>query len=224
MMGGGPAPETLAGPDGDGRPRRRSSWILLTVMLVIVLAGGGTAAAFVLSGNHGAKHPQAGGTSKPPPAATTTPATPTPSPTTASPSPTKTPGLVQVAPSVAGNPQTPQIAAMLSTYFSAINARDYTAYYALLSPQQQQQISQSQFSKGFASTKDLGETLQSLSAGPGGTTVASVTFTSHQNPANSVDGHQSCTRWRISLYLQHSGNGYVIAKPPSSYHASYAAC
>ena len=124
---------------------------------------------------------------------------------------------------MAGNPQTPQIAAMLSTYFSAINARDYTAYYALLSPQQQQQISQSQFSKGFASTKDLGETLQSLSAGPGGTTVASVTFTSHQQPTASPK-HTSCNLWTISLYLKRQGRDYVIVSPPASYEASVQAC
>jgi hypothetical protein len=223
LMGGGPATETVAGPGGDGGPRRRPPWLLLTVLLVIVLAGGGTAAALVLTSHHGGKNPQASGTTKAAPTTSTSPS-PSQSPTTASPSPSKTPGLIQVAPGVAGNPQTPQIAAMLYMYFNAINSRDYFGYYDLLSPQQQQQTSQSQFSKGFATTKDGSETLQSLSPGPGGTTVAMVTFTSHQNPANSVDGHQSCTRWRISLYLQHVGNGYVIGKPPSSYRAGYSAC
>jgi hypothetical protein len=227
LMGGGQAAETVAGPGRagpgrDGPPRRRPPWVLLTVLLVIVLAGGGTAAALVLTGHHGSKHPQASGKSTTP--APTPAATHTKSPATASPSPTSTPGLVQEAPSVAGNPQTPQIAAMLYMYFSAINSRNYLGYYDLLSPEQQQQTSRSQFSNGFASTKDLSETLQSLSPGPGGTTVATVTFTSHQNPANSVNGHESCTRWRISLYLQHVGNGYVIARPPPSYRASYASC
>jgi hypothetical protein len=224
IMGTGAPTETLAGPGGDSAPRRRPPWVLLTVLLILLLASGGTAAALVLTGHHGAKHPQAGGTTKPPPPPSSTPATPTQTPTTASPSPTSTPGLVQVAPGVAGNPQTPRIAAMLSQYFKAINSRDYFGYYALLSPQQQQQTSQSQFDNGFATTRDGGATLQSLSPGPGGTTVATVTFTSHQNPADSVDRHESCTRWRISLYLQHAGNGYVISKPPPTYRASYAPC
>jgi hypothetical protein len=223
LMSGGPASETLTGPGGDGRPPRRSPWILLTVLIVVVLAGGGTAAAFVLSSHHSAKHPsQAGATSRPP-ASQSPPPTPTQSPTT-SPSPTSTPGQVGVAASVAGNPQTPQIVALLDSYFGAINARNYQAYYALLSPAEQQLTSPSQFSKGFATTKDRRATLQGISAGPDGTTVAAVTFTSHQSPANSVDGHQSCTHWRISLYLQGNGNGYVIGKPPASYHAAYAGC
>src|SRR5579875_2185258 len=228
LMGSGQPAETLAGPGGpagpggNGRPPRRSGWLLLTIMIIVVLAGGGTAAAFVLSSNHSAK-PQASQTTSPPPARP--PPTPTQSPST-SPSPTSSPGQGQVAEaaSVAGNPQTPRIGALLDSYFSAINTRNYPAYYALLSPQERQLTSQSQFSKGFATTKDRKETLQALSAGPGGTTVASVTFTSHQNPANSVDGHQSCTHWHISLYLEQSGNSYVIGKPPSSYHAGYAAC
>ena len=144
----------------------------------------------------------------------------------ATPSPSHTPGQGQVgvAASLAGNHQTPQVVALLDSYFGAINTRNYQGYYALLNPEQQRQTSPSQFSNGFASTKDSGETLTGLSAGPGGTTVATVAFTSHQKPANSVNGHESCTRWQISLYLQRSGNSYLIGKPPSGYHASYGAC
>lgn len=221
----GPGGETLTGPGGDGGPRRSSPWIALAVLLVIALAGGGVAAAVVLASHHGGKHPQASRSTSPPaPPSSSAPPTPTPTPTTASPSPTNTPGLIREAPGVVGNPQTPAIAAMLYLYFNAINHHNFSGYYSLLDPQEQQLTSQSQFNKGFATTRDSGETLQSLSPGPGGTTMASVTFTSHQNPANSVNGHESCTRWRIALYLHHTGNGYLIGKPPPSYRASFGAC
>jgi len=224
MLGGGTPAETLTGPGGGERPRRRPPWILIALLIVVVLGGGATAAAFALSGHHAAK-PSAAATPTKQPTHSSAPATPTVS-ASATPSPTNTPGKgrVGVAASLAGNPQTPQIVALLDSYFGAINTRNYQGYYALLNPQVQRQTSQAQFSKGFASTKDSGETLTGISAGPGGTTVATVTFTSHQNPANSVNGHESCTRWQISLYLQRSGNSYLIGKPSSSYHASYAAC
>jgi hypothetical protein len=218
MLSGGA--ETLTGPGGGERPRRRPPWVLIALLIVVVLGGGGTAAAFVLSGHHAAK-PSAAATPTQQPTHSSAPATPS-----ATPSATSTPGKgrVKVASSLAGNPQAPQIVALLDSYFAAINARNYQGYYALLNPQVQQQTSQSQFSKGFASTKDSRETLTGISAGPGGATVAAVTFTSHQSPANSVNGHESCTTWHISLYLQRSGNSYLIGKPPSSYRASYAAC
>jgi hypothetical protein len=224
MLGSGAAAETLTGPGGGERPRRRPPWVLIALLVVVVLGGGGTAAAFVLSGHHSAK-PSAAATPTSQPTHTSAPATPTQS-VSATPSASNTPGhgQVGVAASLAGNSQTPQIVTLLDSYFGAINTRNYQGYYTLLSPQVQQQTSQSQFSKGFASTKDSSETLTGLSSGAGGTTVAVVTFTSHQKPANSVNGHESCTRWQISLYLQRSGNSYLIEKPPSSYHASYAAC
>jgi hypothetical protein len=224
IMGPGTGAETLTGPGGGDRPRRRPPWVLIALLIVVVLGGGGTAAAFVLSGHHAAK-PSAAATPTKQPTHGSAPATPTTS-ASATPSASRTPGHgpVGVAASLAGNPRTPQIVALLDSYFSDINTRSYMSYYALLNPQVQRQTSLSQFTKGFASTRDSRETLTGISAGPDGATVAAVTFTSHQGLENSVNGHESCTRWHISLYLQRSGNSYLIGKPPSSYHASYAAC
>jgi hypothetical protein len=131
---------------------------------------------------------------------------------------------VTVAASVASGAQTQQIVTLLDTYFGAINAHKYHAYIALLSPQDQQGLTPAKFRSGFASSRDSDETLQSISTAPDGSSVVTVTFTSHQNPAASVTGGQSCTDWRISLYLEQGVSGYIIGKPPSSYHAKYAAC
>jgi hypothetical protein len=218
----GPAPEGMAGKTaGDGRASRRSLRAALIAVIVLVLAGGGTAAALVLSGGHGRV-----GAASPPRHPASHSASPTPTPSSPPPTVSASPGSGQVgvAPSVAGDPQTPQVVALLDSYFGAINAHDYQAYITVLTPQQQQGLTSAQFSQGYASTKDSGETLQDISMAPDGSTVATVTFTSHQNPADSVNGTESCTTWQLMLYLQQTGNGYLIGEQPSSYHAKYAAC
>jgi len=40
-----------------------------------------------------------------------------------------------------------------------------------------------------------------------------VTFTSHQNPAQSYT-HTACTAWTQRLYLVTSGTSYLIGQPP----------
>jgi hypothetical protein len=219
-MGGGPSPGAPPGPGQSGRPSRRPPWVLIA-LLIIVLAGGVGAAAVLLSGGHGhSPSSQATPSNRPSSAAAT------PTHTASSPPASSTPGQgkVGVAASVTGDAQTPQVVALLDRYFNAINTHNYPGYFGLLTTQQQQQISQSQFDKGFASTKDSSETLQTLSAASGGDVTVTVTFTSHQDPADSINGHESCTNWHITMYLQRSGGSYLIGKPPSGYKASYSAC
>lgn len=114
--------------------------------------------------------------------------------------------------------------AFLDDYFTAINTRNYRAYVQLLGPQGQASFTRHQFIQGFRSTVDYDETLQKIATAANGNTVAKVTFTSNQRPADSVNHRESCTRWRISLYLQPAGGGYILGQPPSGYHASYSAC
>jgi hypothetical protein len=201
--------------------------VAIIAVIVLALAGGGTAAALVLTGGHGraSAAPPPRHTPSHTPAPTPTPSAPSPTPSSpaVSPTPTAT-GPVTVAPGVVSDTQTTQIVTLLDSYFGAINSHSYQAYIALLSPQQAQGLTAARFSSGFGSTKDSDETLQGISLGPDGTTVANVTFTSHQNPAASVNGSESCTNWNISLYLEQGGSGYVIGKSPPSYHAGYAAC
>jgi hypothetical protein len=53
--------------------------------------------------------------------------------------------------------------------------------------------------------------------------AASVSFTSHRNPADSATG-TSCTTWDITLYLQTSGTSYLIGSPPPGYQARDQPC
>jgi hypothetical protein len=130
---------------------------------------------------------------------------------------------VQVAPGVASDPAEPQVEAYLNRYFSAINTRNYSAYQSLLDAREQQGNSRSTFDSGFATTKDSNEVLTGIEDTGGGSRTANVSFTSHQSPANSVDG-SACDNWRISLYLVPQGNSYVMTAAPAGYHAAYTDC
>ncbi len=144
-------------------------------------------------------------------------------PASASPS-TQSAGTVAVASAAAQDADAPAVAGFLDRYFAAINSHDYQAYAALLDPQLRQDLTTSQFERGYQSTADTGETLAGTSVAANGDTVAAVTFTSHQNPADSVDHQEACTNWRISLFLENDGSGYLIGPAAAGYHASHEAC
>ncbi|HEY0719247.1 MAG TPA: hypothetical protein VGD68_16665 [Streptosporangiaceae bacterium] len=133
-------------------------------------------------------------------------------------------GTVAVDSSVAQDPDSQAIAAFLDGYFSAINSHDYQSYMSLLSPQEQEEFTEAQFDSGYGSTTDSAETLTGISAAGTGDTIASLTFTSNQDTAQSVDQSESCTNWNISLYLQSNGSSYLIDPPPPDYHATHSAC
>lgn len=85
-------------------------------------------------------------------------------------------------------------------------------------------MTHAQFDQGYRTTADSNETLVGISTASDGDLAAEVTFTSHQNPADSPDQSESCTDWDISLFLAQGGSGYIVDPPPSGYHASYQAC
>jgi hypothetical protein len=131
---------------------------------------------------------------------------------------------VAVAAGAGQDPGAPSVAGFLDQYFAAINSHDYQAYAALLGPDMQQDMTAEQFDSGYRSTADSGETLAGISTAANGDTVATVTFTSHQDPADSVDHKEGCTDWKISLFLEQASAGYLIDQPPSSYHAAHQPC
>ena len=116
-----------------------------------------------------------------------------------------------------------EFTALLDRYFTAINARDYAAYAGLLDRQRRRHETAASFRSGYGSTTDSDETLTAISDTGSGDLAASVTFTSHQKPADSLE-HSSCTRWAITLYLVRHGTGYLIETPPAGYRAYYQAC
>jgi hypothetical protein len=207
------------------------------VAVIVVLAAGGGAYALANSlGKHstaqppsqpstGSSTPAAGGSSagSTPTGGSTSPGGPRQATTPAS-SPSASPGLslVAIGQGVTSTAATPQVETLLSHYFHGINTRDYAEYASTLDPAQQAKQSQSTFQSGYATTTDSGMTLTTLASNGTGL-VATVTFTSHQSPAQSVD-HRPCNTWTLNFYLVPQGTGYLIGPAPSGYQPSHSDC
>lgn len=207
-------------------PRRGRAGLGVALVIVAVLAVGGGAFALVSALTAHKNGTQAGdqstNTAPAQPAASGASATSAASSTAAA-SAGSAGGTVAVAPAAAGDPAAPQVRALLKRYFTAINDHDYAAYSALLDARMRQQNPQSDFATGYATTHDSAETLTSISDAGGGELAATVSFTSHQSPADSID-NSPCTAWTITLYLRPQGSGYLIGTPPPGYHPTHQNC
>jgi hypothetical protein len=208
----------------------------MAAVAVIVLGAAGGAYAVVASQHHGkpAALPTDTGSTATSQAAPTSAASISAAPASAIPasvapatsapaSPTASSGTLAVAAGAASNAAAAQVTALVNRYFTAINQHDYQAYTSLFDQQMQQQNPESSFDSGYDGTSDSAETLKSISDTGSGGVAASLTFTSHQNPANSPD-NSSCDQWSITLFLVPDGGGYLIGTPPSGYQASHDAC
>ena len=118
---------------------------------------------------------------------------------------------VAIAPAVAQNPLARQVAALLRNYFRSINRHDFEEYDGLFVPQLRGSVQN--FNAGYRLTTDSGATLTALSATGPQDLAATVSFTSHQNPADSPD-QAACDTWQVILSLTHVGDGYLIERSP----------
>jgi hypothetical protein len=210
-------------------PSRRGRGLFIAFAAIVVLAAGGGAYALANSlGKHSAQSPSQPSTGNTTFASGTTPASGGSSSAgspkqagsqTASPAPS----LVTIGPGVTSSAAEPQVETLLSHYFHGINTRDYAEYASTLSPAQQAKQSQSTFESGYSTTTDSGMTLTSLASDGSAGLVATVTFTSHQSPAQSVD-HSACNAWTLSFYLVPQGAGYLIGPAPSGYQPTHSDC
>jgi len=219
-------------PGGRSSGGRRGLWI--AVVIVLALAAGGGAYAVVKGLG---KHPTAQSSTPPTghastSAATTAPASPTVSATATASSaastsvtatPTPSPSLVTIDPGVGSNAATPQVEMLLSHYFDGINTHNYAEYSSTLTAQNQANQPQSSFDSGYSTTTDSDMTLTSLTATGGGDLTATVAFTSHQSPSDSVD-NSACNNWTLNFYLVPNGTGYLISPAPTGYQPTYSDC
>ena len=221
----GPELPELPEPPEPKRPAR-SILMALAVLLAVGLAGSGswflvrTIRSHPGPGTHTAAGPVAHPARTPAASASSTPSAASPSPAPSA----ESVGTVAVASAAAQDADASGVADFLNRYFAAINSHDYQSYAALLDAQMRQDLTAAEFNSGYQSTTDSGETLVSTSTAADGDTVAAVTFTSHQNPADSINHQESCTNWQITLFLENGGTGYLIGPAPAGYHASSAAC
>jgi hypothetical protein len=202
------------------RPRGRGLLILLAIVIVLAAGGGAYALATTLGKTTTAQSPPSptAQASTPPASASGTQPSGGTSPSasrspSASPTPSPALSLVAVGPGVAGS-AVPQVEAVLSHRFQAINAHDYDEYAATLTSGALAKQPQSTFDSGYATTTDSGMTLTALTSA-GSELAATVTFTSEQDPADSVD-HSRCNTWTMTLYLAPSGSGYLVDNSPAS--------
>lgn len=128
-------------------------------------------------------------------------------------------GIVSVGPGLGARPEVRRAAALLDRYFAAVNHRDYQAYERLFA---QRHLTPREFAWGYGTSHDTKAALAGVSPLRGGL-KATVTFTSHQDPAGSPD-HSSCIDWRITLFLHRAGATYLIGMPPTGYRADLHAC
>jgi hypothetical protein len=196
---------------------------VVAVVAVLLLLGGGTAAAWKFF-SHGTGRGSAAETTSPSASGSAKPSshTGTPKPTTPAATSTQTsnPDAVSIGQAASQQASASQVAAFLDSYFEAINSRNYSLYSSLYEPSLRP--SSGNFYQGYQTTHDSGAVLTGLSSTPAGL-AASVSFTSHQNPADSATG-TSCTTWDITLYLQTSGTSYLIGHPPTGYQAQDQPC
>lgn len=231
-----PAVPHVAGTVG-GKPVRRAQTAILSVIIVVVVlavGGGAYAAVTLLTGKHGTTSTRGGSTPTAAPATSATSATsparsassssaPSSPTESATASPTASSTGVAVASGLAANLAEPAVATFLNRYFTAINHHDYNAYLALLGPVLRNKETRASFDSGYGSTTDFAETLTGIAPTGDGGQAATVTFTSKQNPADSIT-KTACTHWTITLYLQPNGSSYLDGPAPTDYHASYQAC
>ena len=115
------------------------------------------------------------------------------------------------------------MAAFLSRYFQAINAKDYPAYRSMYGPASNPAQSEAGFRSGYRTTHDSAITLARLIPSGTGGWLATATFTSHQAPSASPTG-TSCTQWRVLYVLAPAGTTFVLEHVPPGYHAASQAC
>jgi hypothetical protein len=127
-------------------------------------------------------------------------------------SPSAPRSLVAVGHGVSGA-AVPAVQQLLSKRFQGINTHSYAEYASTLTTREQANQPQSKFESGYRSTSDSEMTLTALSQTASGL-LATVAFTSHQNPSDSGDG-SACNTWTSTYYLVPSGSGYLIDVSPA---------
>jgi hypothetical protein len=214
-------------PGGPERGGHRGLFITLALLVVLAAGGGAYALAASLGSQPAAQPPASPTVSGPGASASSQPSGAQASTTAPTQSATATPSpglsLVAIAPGVsASSASSTAVETLLSHYFHGINSHNYAEYASTLNPAQQARQSQSTFNSGFSSTADSGMTLTSLASSGSGLT-ATVTFTSHQAAAQSVD-HSTCNDWTLNFYLVPQGTGYLIGPAPSGYQPDHSDC
>ena len=103
------------------------------------------------------------------------------------------------------------ITATLSTYFGAINARNYRLAWSQLSPADQSANPYAEFAAGQSTTTIPYWQLHGITVGSlPGTYLATVTFRSYQNPSEAPNQSDSCDDWTLNYTMIQGSGGWLI--------------
>ncbi len=189
----------VAGTLRPARRPRRLAGVLVAVLGLGLLGAGGFAGyhAFVQNRTSPANASQG---SNPPPVSATAGPTAGSSATATATASGKGP-LVAAAPALAERPETAAVVRLLTSYFGAINSRDFEAARATLVRRDGLPATEAEFQDQYRSTHDEDVRLLGLSPTGSGGYLATVSFTSYQNPADAPDKTSSCLIWSVSYPL-----------------------
>jgi hypothetical protein len=118
--------------------------------------------------------------------------------------------LVAAAPALTGRPETTEVVALLTAYFEAINARDFPAARRTLVGRPGLPTNETEFRDQYRSTHDSDVRLLNLSPDGAGGYLASVSFTSYQDPADAPDQASSCLIWSMAYPMVRNGGELLI--------------
>jgi hypothetical protein len=114
----------------------------------------------------------------------------------------------------------------LSTYFDAINARNYRLAWSQFSAANQSANPYAGFAAGESTTTIRYWHLQNIANGPlSGTYIATVTFRSYQNPSKAPNQNDSCDDWTLNYtMIQNSGHWLIGEANPRPGVPEYQSC
>ncbi len=129
-------------------------------------------------------------------------------------------GIVNTT-AINSDPRAAAVAAMLDTYFSGINAHNYTQALSVFDPagvlDPNSASEASRFAHDVSTTTDSDVVVQSVADASTGNAalIAVVTFVSHQQSGYGPSGsrNETCTNWRVTYTLTQTGaGGYRILR------------
>ncbi|HEX3789023.1 MAG TPA: hypothetical protein VHW44_14255 [Pseudonocardiaceae bacterium] len=189
-------------PKEQSRPDRPNRWWLAPVIGLVVLfaAGSGLAARTIYQ--RAADTSVATGASTPP--RTTGPSSASPAPNT---------GTVQLLADASAYPQSAQVAALLQTYFDAVNNGNYGLWRKSVITKLAQQNPEASWQAGRQTTSDRQISVFRIDAAPDDELRVLVTFTSRQEPAYAPQPDPTdCTHWQNIMSLARGSSGsWLIA-------------
>jgi serine protease Do len=148
-------------------------------------------------------------------------ASPSPQPPASCPDPTGPQGdPVHVT---AGSGDAAAVGAVLATYFEAIDGGDYQTAYEQLAPSQQALMSEAAFASSESSSYDFDVVVSAVSQVAAGTDVASVDFTSLQDPSEGPNG-DSCDDWTLNYTMVAQGGSWLIDQAVGQQGSTHTSC